>query len=437
MDPALHFWLCAPFLLLPGSLAVDALLGEPPSRPHPVRLMGCLAAFLERRLNPMANPAARKAAHSEESRDAASGEQSPVGEPHASSTEKKSSAGVSRAFASGDGTHPDEAHVHGDGARASASGAPSHKDGARPCASSVPSPRALFLRGLLGVILVEAAFVLPVALAVLALGHLSPWAALLGSVSVLWLCVSMRSMAEHARAVLAPLRAGDLEGARKRLSWIVGRETGELDEHGVARAALESVAENGCDGTQATLFWGGCGLFLGLAAGLLFNVEPAPGPCLALACALAVAHRVANTLDAMWGHKSERFRHFGTAAARLDDILAWPAARTGFPAVCLAAAILPFASGRKAFSMGLRYAPRHASPNAGWSEAAYAGALGLCLGGPCRYAGVVAYHALLGEGRREVTVTDVERAIVLLRVSCLLHALLLALPPALLPVLAA
>lgn len=203
------------------------------------------------------------------------------------------------------------------------------------------------------------------------------------AVAAVWICLAPRSLAEHALRVAEPLEAGDTPAARRAVSMLVGRNTEELDAHGVARACVESVAENLVDGVLSTVFWAGMGLIL---AGW-------PG-----AAGLAAAHRAANTLDALWGKRNDRYRRFGTFAARLDDILNFPPARLALPAVALAALGMDGADASAAWRTGLRDHAAHESPNSAWSEAAFAGALGLRLGGPATYGGMPVRHPWLGAG---------------------------------------
>ena len=161
-----------------------------------------------------------------------------------------------------------------------------------------------------------------------------------------------------------PLEQGDLEAARRAVAMLVGRDPQQLDACGVARACVESVGENLTDGILATLFWATAGLLL---AGL-------PG-----AAALAACHRAANVLDALWGRLDETYRCFGTAAARLDDVLNWCPARLSLPCIVLAAALLPGLDAHACRRVGWRDRHAHESPNSAWSEAAFAGALGLRL----------------------------------------------------------
>lgn len=205
------------------------------------------------------------------------------------------------------------------------------------------------------------------------------------SIVVLYFCIGGRSLAEHARAVALPLNQGDLPLARQRLGLIVSRDTAHLDAPAVTRATVESVLENGSDALLAPLFW--------------FAVAGAPG---------ALAYRLANTLDAMWGYRNARFLQFGRAAARMDDLLNWVPAR--------GCALSYAVAGR--FAGALRcwntQAPMCDSPNAGPVMAAGAGALGVVLGGAARYGSTPHWRPTLGEGAAAQP-ADIERALALLR----------------------
>lgn len=200
---------------------------------------------------------------------------------------------------------------------------------------------------------------------------------------LLWLALGGRSLGEHARAVAAPLAAGDLAAARERVGMIVSRDTSRLDEEGVAKAAVESVLENGNDAVFGALFW----FFLfGGAGALLF--------------------RLANTLDAMWGYKDDRRIHFGWAAARLDDLLNFVPARL----TALTYAVLGHT--QSALTCWRAQARAWASPNAGPVMAAGAGALKVGLGGTAIYHGRVEERPPLGAGAAP-TVADIGRAVAL------------------------
>lgn len=258
------------------------------------------------------------------------------------------------------------------------------------------SPVGMRLRGLAALLCMEACFVLPALILVVLCQNL--WLPLgwCAAAICIWLCLAPHSLARHARAVLAPLHRGNLETARLKLSWIVGRNTNVLDEAGIARASVESVAENCTDGVLSTLFWAFAGYLLG---------------GLPLAAALPVAQRVANTLDAMWGKKNERYIYFGCCAARLDDVFNYLPARVSLFCIFLACLFVKGTDAREALRIGLRFHAAHESPNSAWSEAAFAGALHLKLGGPAIYAGRTVNHPWLGTGTPNATPADISVAI--------------------------
>ena len=189
----------------------------------------------------------------------------------------------------------------------------------------------------------------------------SPWIPWIPAVLVIYICMAPRGLAEHALRVANALRSGKDGEARHAVSMIVGRNTERLDRHGMARAAIESVAENLTDGVFSTLFWAAAGCLAGGASGAAFA---------------ALTHRVFNILDAMWGKKNDQYRHFGTFAARTDDALNFIPARLILPCISLAALFVKGTSARRAFTTGWTFRRAHASPNSAWSEAAFAGARG-------------------------------------------------------------
>ncbi len=226
------------------------------------------------------------------------------------------------------------------------------------------------------------ALALPAALvhAVLALAReLNPGFELLLGAAAVWATLGWRSLVEHVDEVrLAP----DLPTARTRVSRIVGRDVGDMDAGDARRAAMESLAENASDGVVAPLFWACVGGPVG-----------------------AVAYRIVNTLDAMWGHRNARFTRFGCAAARADDVANW------LPARLCAAACLCVARCRP--TMRLAHDTRsHPSVNAGWPESAMAHALGVRLGGPVRRGGCVEERPWMGPpGAPDPSEADFERAL--------------------------
>ncbi|MDD0975840.1 adenosylcobinamide-phosphate synthase CbiB [Pseudomonas fontis] len=210
--------------------------------------------------------------------------------------------------------------------------------------------------------------VVPLTLLATALSWL-PYIGWVVEILLLYCALGLRSLGEHIRPVAEALRAGDLDEARRRVGYLVSRETTELDETAVARAATESVLENGSDAVFAALFW--------------FVVAGAPG---------VVLYRLSNTLDAMWGYRNERFERFGWAAAKIDDVLNYIPARL----VALTYALL--GKTRLALKCWRTQGPTWDSPNAGPVMASGAGALGVELGGAAVYHGELHQRAPLGEG---------------------------------------
>ncbi len=211
-----------------------------------------------------------------------------------------------------------------------------------------------------------------------------------GSV-VLMLLTSMflagRSLFDHVREVAHGLTTL-LQGGREAVAKIVGRDPDSLDQAGIARAAIESLAENFSDAVVAPVLWF---LLLGF-----------PG---------LVAYKVINTLDSMIGHRNDRYEWFGKVAARLDDAVNWPAARLSGFILVLAAAVVPGFHGQSALVTMLRDAGQHKSVNAGWPEAAMAGALNIALAGPRVYDGKRVEDDWMGTGRQDIAAPDIDRAL--------------------------
>jgi adenosylcobinamide-phosphate synthase len=214
---------------------------------------------------------------------------------------------------------------------------------------------------------------------------------------------AQRSLAGHVRAVADGLDAS-LDEGRRAVAKIVGRNPDVLDEAGVARAAIESLAENFSDGVVAPILWIAVG---GLVGGALY--------------------KAINTADSMIGHKDERYKAFGWAAARIDDLVNLPASRLAALWLILAASLTPGASARDAAQAVRRDAGRHRSPNAGWPEAAMAGALGLKLAGPRVYGETLVDDAFMGSGRREAGAADIRQALRLYKRACAIQAVTLVL----------
>lgn len=211
---------------------------------------------------------------------------------------------------------------------------------------------------------------------------------------------AQKSLENHVAAVSDALKFGGLQSGRRAVSKIVGRDPEHLDEAGICRAAIESLAENFSDGVVAPAFWTGFG---GLAGG--------------------AAYKAVNTADSMIGHRNARFEAFGRAAARFDDLINLPASRFSAALLVIAAIFVDGASPRGAVKAIRRDARHHRSPNAGWPEAATAGALGIALAGPRSYGGTMIEARFMGEGgRTELTREDIGRALRLTRVA---HGLLI------------
>ena len=206
---------------------------------------------------------------------------------------------------------------------------------------------------------------------------------------------AQRSLYEHAAAVARALEIGTIEEARRAVGKIVGRNVEALDKAGVCRAAIESLAENFSDGVVAPALWL---VFGGLAGGVFY--------------------KLVNTADSMIGHRTSRHEAFGWAAARLDDFVNLPASRAS--AAFLICAAGPSRAGA-ALATVRSDARRHRSPNAGWPEAAMAGALGLALAGPRVYGRTLVADALMGDGRRDTDSRDLRAALRLYRRACLIQ----------------
>jgi adenosylcobinamide-phosphate synthase len=205
----------------------------------------------------------------------------------------------------------------------------------------------------------------------------------------------------HVADVASALEKDGITPGRAAVAHIVGRDTAGLDAAGIARAAIESLAENFSDAIVASIFW--------------MVIGGLPG---------AALYKAINTADSMIGHRTPRYAAFGWAAARLDDLVNLPASRLSALLLIAAAALSNDASAGAAWRAMRRDGARHRSPNAGYPEAAMAGALGLSLAGPRSYGGVQVDDALMGDGRREAGAADIRRALALYRIA---DAILIAL----------
>jgi adenosylcobinamide-phosphate synthase len=251
------------------------------------------------------------------------------------------------------------------------------------------APEQLRQAGIVGLLILLGA-VLVTTLAIQAVLAAIPF----GWLIELLLATTFLAQKELGRAVRAVADALgiSLDSGREAVSHIVGRDPQALDEAGVSRAAIETLAESTSDGIVAPWFWL---VLLGL-----------PGMAL---------YKAINTADSMVGHLSPRYRHYGWAAAKLDDAVNWLPARLTAVLVTVACFFVPQASPGKAWAITQRDASKHASPNAGWPEAAFAGALGFALGGPRSYEGAPIELPTLGEGKSALVGSDILRALVLYR----------------------
>jgi adenosylcobinamide-phosphate synthase len=222
-------------------------------------------------------------------------------------------------------------------------------------------------------------------------------AGMLLEVIVVAIFLAQKSLADHVAAVAAGLREGGLEGGRKAVSMIVGRDPEALDEAGVARASIESLAENFSDGIVAPALW--------------YAVLGLPG---------LLAYKMLNTADSMIGHLNERYRDFGRASAKLDDLANWPAARLAAMLIAAAAGLIKGrAAMRRSAELALTDSGLHRSPNAGWPEAAMAGGLGLSLAGPRHYGGELVMEASVNaSGSRNADAGSIVEALVIFRRAC-------------------
>jgi adenosylcobinamide-phosphate synthase len=243
--------------------------------------------------------------------------------------------------------------------------------------------------GVLALAILLAAAALPAALIEQSLRQV-PYG-LVGAALAASTLLAQRSLHAHVAAVAAALDE-NLAAGRAAVAKIVGRDPQALDAAGVARAAIESLAENFSDGVVAPAVW--------------LAIAGLPG---------GVAYKAINTADSMIGHRTPRHRAFGWAAARLDDLVNLPASRLSALLVIVAAATMPGTSARGALRAVRRDAARHRSPNAGFPEAAMAGALGLALAGPRVYGGVTVADAFMGDGRQDATSADIRAALALYR----------------------
>ncbi len=218
-----------------------------------------------------------------------------------------------------------------------------------------------------------------------------------GEAFIVFVLVAQRSLIDHVRAVSYGLGRHGLDGGREAVAQIVGRDPQSLDKAGVARAAIESLAENFADGVVAPAFW--------------YALAGLPG---------LAAYKMINTADSMIGHLNERYADFGRTAAWLDDVANWLPARLSALLIATGAGVLHgTAAGWRAINAALRDAALHRSPNAGWPEAAMAGGCDLALGGPRSYGGATVPQGFIhAAGKRDLDAGDIDRALRVFTVAC-------------------
>ncbi len=228
--------------------------------------------------------------------------------------------------------------------------------------------------------------------------------AFLFQVFVCFSCLALRDLMAHLDPVVDALEAGDLDSARAKVARVVGRDVAALDEKEVARAAVETLAENFIDGFVSPLFW----YMLGGLLGLLLRVDP-----LQTALCFMLLFKVASTMDSMVGYKNEQYEAFGWAGAKLDDVMNFIPARLSFVFLFLGA-VFTGRNGVRGLKIGFRDRLKHDSPNAAHGESFVAGALGIRLGGPTSYGDVVKEKPWLGDGVKEAAPSDIIKTLALL-----------------------
>ncbi|MCW7549755.1 adenosylcobinamide-phosphate synthase CbiB [Photorhabdus sp. APURE] len=235
------------------------------------------------------------------------------------------------------------------------------------------------------------------------MNSIHPWVGWLVEVWMIYTLLAGRCLSDAALEVHSVLQQGSLDESRQQLSWIVGRDTSQLDAPQITRAVVETVAENSVDGVIAPLFF------------LMIGGAP-----------LAMAYKAVNTLDSMVGYKTQEYRAIGYVSARMDDLANWLPARLSWLLLSAAAWFIRL-DFRQALRIGWRDRYQHTSPNCGWPEATVAGALGIRLGGPNCYFGERVDKPWIGDERRKIALTDIPRSIHLMMIASQLALLLFAL----------
>ncbi len=249
----------------------------------------------------------------------------------------------------------------------------------------------------------------------ISLSKITPWLLWAWATFICYSLLAVKDLMVHVKAIFENLSKGDLHGSRSMLKKVVGRDVENLDESGISRAAIETVAENFVDGFLSPTFWYVVGAILGKLSG--FNP-------VVWGIALMVFYKATNTLDSMVGYKNERYKDFGWASARLDDCLNFVPARLSIPFLLLGslACNLDFRGGlRVAFSDRLK----HESPNSAHPESFVSGALGVRLGGPSYYFKRLKEKPWIGQGLKDATPGDIKTAMMLVQISSVFPVLLL------------
>ncbi len=322
---------------------LDLIFGDPYFLPHPVRLIGRLTAGMERRLRGLG------------------------GEKTGRDRGKAKEKGKDKAEMKKAGKREDRA-------KAEQTGETAH--------------RAEFWQGVWLVVIVLCSVAAAASVLLLAAYRIHPYLGMIVECLMTYQILAVKCLKTESMKVCQYLKNGELEQARQAVSMIVGRDTACLDEEGVAKAAIETVAENTSDGVIAPMLY--------LAVG---------GPV------LGFLYKAVNTMDSMVGYKNEEYLYFGRAAAKLDDAVNYIPARVSACLMIVSAFLLgePY-SGRRAFAVYRRDRRKHASPNSAQTEAVCAGALGIRLAGDARYFGKLVKKPYLGDGLRRVEYEDIRRA---------------------------
>jgi adenosylcobinamide-phosphate synthase len=244
----------------------------------------------------------------------------------------------------------------------------------------------------------------------LLISRLHPWPCLALDVYVAYSCLSLKDLIVHAKRVSAALKRDDLAGARHAVQRMVGRNATLLDASGVARATVESTAENFTDGFLSPLFWYGAGCCTAYASG----INPMAGAVTGM-----LAYKTVNTLDSMVGYRSPEYLYFGRASARLDDVMNYVPARLSIPIMCIASCLCGL-NAWGCLRIGLRDRLKHTSPNAGHAESCAAGALGIRLGGPTRYPFGLVEKPWLGDGSPDFSHDCIDEGCILVLLSGLI-----------------